>query len=163
MKFKILPKTGLFNTLQEVNNGIIAARAAIRDTLISKGFTGNYGSSLSSLYLVSCNAVEIEGEKPTGWKSIGPSWQNLYWPLAKNKKVLEELSSLPKIKNEAINNPLGFSFCVGPNLEIYHRPGILFHKKFILVDTGNVEYQPVADMIEILESEYDKLAKLIKD
>ncbi len=162
MKFKILPGTKLYDRLWSVNTGIIAARATIADTLKSMGFIGLYATS-SGTHIVSCDAVEIFGEKPDGWKSVGDKYQCLYYPKVSNKKDSKIIAALPRIKNEAINEPLGFGFNIGPNLEVYYRPGIAFHKKYILVDIGNSEYKKKPDMIEILESEYNKLHKAIKD
>lgn len=163
MYFKILPDTKLFDDLTEINKGMIAAKAAIIDTLKQMGFTGKYASSSGSYNLVSCDAIEIEGGKPEGWKVMGSKWQQLYWPLASNKKALQQLSALPSIKNEVINDRLKFSFSLGDNLEMYHRPGVQWHKKFILVETVSAKYKPVAGMIEILESEFNKLKSKIKD
>lgn len=162
MKFKVIPGCALFSTLQEINKGMICASAAIKDTLIQKGFTGNYASSGHS-YLVACDAVEILGPKPDAWKVMGYPYQQLYWPLAKNKKDQEWLRILPRISNDILNLPLDFHFGSGPNLEVYYRPGVAWHKEYIVIDTGNATYTPVEGMIEILESEYQKLHATISD
>jgi len=162
MKFKILPGSKLFDTLTDVNNGMIAARAAITDTLKAMGYTGQYASSMNDYYLVHCNAVRIEFGKPDGWKCLD-SGLEYYWPKAKNKAALAQLEALPAIKVEAINNPLKFSFGLGEDNCIYHRPAIAWHKKYILIDTGSMDYKPVKGMTEILESEYKKLLKAIKE
>lgn len=161
MKFKILPGCELFDKLQDINNGVIAARAAIRDTLKARGFSGKFGTDRN--HLISCDAVEILGDKPDGWRFVGASWQKMYLPKATNKSMLKELSALPSISNDVLNNLLNFSFCTGPNLEVYFRPGVAWHKEYVLVDTDKAPYEPIEGMVEILESEYNKLYTAIKD
>lgn len=160
-----MPGCALFDKLWDIKNGMIAARAAIADTLKAKGFSGKFATDSNSL--VSCVGVEILYGKPEGWRSVGASWQKLYWPKAdnKNKALRDELNALPKISNDVLNKALNFSFCTGPNLEIYRRPGVAWHmgKKYILVDTDNAPYEPVEGMQEILDSEYKKLYAAIKD
>lgn len=162
MKFKILKGTELFSTLQDVQNGLIAGQAAISDELKQMGFTGQFASGSSS-YLLSCDAVEIKGDKPDGWKVVGEKWQSLYYPKQTNKAALKKINAMPQIKVDALNKPLNFSFSVTVNLEIYHRPGFAFHKDYILIETGNATYKPVEGMIEILESEYNSLYSVIKE
>jgi hypothetical protein len=161
MKFKILPGCELFDKLQDINNGVIAARAAIADTLKARGFSGKFATDKD--YLISCNAVEILGEKPDGWRSVGASWQKFFWPKATNKSMLKELNALPAISNDVLNNLLNFSFRSGPGLEIYYRPGVAWHKEYVLVNTDRAPYEPVEGMVEILESEYEKLYAAIKN
>ena len=165
MKFKILPGCELFKKLWDIKNGMIAARAAITDTLKAKGFSGKFATDSNSL--VSCVAVEILDGKPDGWRSVGASWQNLYWPKAgnKNKALRDELNALPVISNDVLNEALNFSFCVDSGLNAYNRPAVAWHmgKKYILVDTDDAPYEPVMGMQEILDSEYKKLLAAIEN
>jgi|GEM_PF-2056892 len=160
MYYKITRSTPLFKKLQEINKGIIAARCAIMDTLKKMGYTGKFASASSS-YLVSCDAVEITTGKPEGWKVVGESWQQLYYPKVSNKKDSKILNALPRISNDVINKPLNFYFHVGENLTCYHRPSLIFSDNCVLVSTTSKEYAPVDGMKEILESEYIKLEKQI--
>lgn len=161
MKFKVLPGTELFGKLWALHLKIESAKEQITAFLKSKGFTGQFATD-RNISIVSCDAIEMLSHQSSGYKSVGAKYQALYYPLAKNKKDLAEIRQLPRIKVDELNELVDFSFCVSADLEIYHSPGISFNEKHILIETGNANYTPVEGMIEIKESEYNKLSKEIK-
>ena len=160
MKFKILPGCELFDKLTAIQSKVQSSKDVIKSTLIEKGYTGEHAQA-SSHYLLKVDGIEIHGEKPKGWKVVD-KYQQLYFPLAANKKDLEWVTALPSVSNDELNDLLNFSFSVGGGLELYYRPGVAWHKEFILVNTGDATYVNVEGMIEILESEYTKLENKAK-
>ena len=164
MKYKITPESNkdLFDKLTEIfERGKTCDQAADQWIIKEFGEYKNHGSPHSALF-GGVVFVELK-EKPEGWKVEGKDWQRFYSPLAKNKRVWAELSRLPKVLNSELKELLeygnytdtaqnGFGFTMST------RPGITICKEFCLIDASK-KYQPLEGMIEIIESEFDRLSE----
>ena len=166
MKYKILKGTELFKNLSSLKKKMVDVRKQSNELAVE---FGGIASATNGRYLAGgMDAVEFK-EKPEGWRSVGNSWQNLYYPKAdkKNKEIHAKIQALPKIEFEDLNELVGFTgqFC-SDDRGIAHvkSVSIKWHKDFILMETAEgTEYNPVDGVIEILGSEYDKLSSRIKD
>lgn len=168
MKFKILKGTELFNKLKALQLKCQNANKAAFD------LAGEFGSK-EILPSPSINVIAggLSGMKldapPAGWKLASKYHYTTYYPkrTKANKDLIERIEALPKIKTEELNEIIGYnpfnrsederriSFC----------PGVYWHyEDFILVSVAEyVEYTPVADMIEITVSEFNKLRETGKE
>jgi hypothetical protein len=166
MKYKILKGTELFKNLTAFKKKMADVRKQAMDLAIE---LGGVSSASNGRYLAGgIDAVEFK-EKPEGWRSVGNSWQNLYYPKAdkKNKEIHNKIQALPRLDFDELNALVGFTgqFC-SDERGIAHvkSVSIKWHKDFILMETAEgTEYTPVKDVIEILGSEYDTLSNSIKD
>ena len=166
MNYKIEKGTELFKTLTNFKIKINSVDKKAMDLAIE---LGGISSASNGRYLAGgFDAVEFKN-KPDGWRSVGNSWQNLYYPKAdkKNKEIHNKISELPKIKWEELNELVGFKsqFCsTERGIANVKSIATSWHKDFILLETAEgAEYNPPKDVIEILGSEFEKLSKLIKD
>jgi hypothetical protein len=104
-------------------------------------------------------------KKPEGWKIVGESYQQLYIPLSKNKKIWETIQALPTVKEDEINEIVGWpsGLQVGEGLSIYHRPGFGIGELFTVVSWPRKIKKPSnPDLIEITGTEFEELSKFIK-
>lgn len=165
MKYKILKGTDLFNKLTDLNKRMKKVKKAATDLAASLG--GGKVATTNRYLAGGIDAIEFK-EKPEGWRSVGNSWEGLYYPKAVNKSILKQISELPVIKIDELNDIVGFrsgqtKFSGGGFVWI-KSVGMQWHKDFILMETADgTEYTPLPDVIEILGSEYDELSKKIKN
>lgn len=158
MKFKVLKGTPLFDKLsnarKEMRRCNKAALALIKELGYESG--RRKGHCLSGG--ISC--FKINGEKPKGWRKQSDGY--FPSPIKKNAEVLAKIAALPIAEYSLINEPLNyrwndqeleagntFQFC----------PGVCWKNDYILIHIGELNrYAPVADMIEILDSEFKALS-----
>lgn len=95
--------------------------------------------------------------KPEGYVSVGKRWQNLYYPSARNKEVIQQFRELPTVSFEEFNASIGFEI---------QFVGLTQHRSFGVDELGEIflitvsddcKYTPAPGMVEILASEYKKL------
>lgn len=86
--------------------------------------------------------------------------------MVRNKPVRDRLASLPVLRNEELNSIVGFKKVdhIDEDTGRWYRmsrPGLYRGKDCFLMDTGMIpgsKYTPPnADIVEILESEYERL------
>lgn len=168
MKFKVLKGTELFNQLTAINKRMYAAKDAADKLTASLPFkvvdTATRGYNLAG----GIDAFHCPDGCPEGWKVVGESWQNLYYPKVKgNKDLLAKISALPLIKYDDINELINFrpqGYTTPAGLAWAKGPGIVWAKTYVLIETSEgLPYKPVPDMIEITVSEFDKLKKKVTD
>ncbi len=111
-----------------------------------------------------CLAGEIEAihfkEAPPKelWRKVGESYQMFFMPKVKNKSALGKIAALDKVRDSELNDLVGFPKglqVVG--LSIIRRVGVSFGKTILIESSAGIKMKPPADMVEILESEYEKL------
>jgi hypothetical protein len=104
--------------------------------------------------------------KPEGWKRLGAKYSDLYEPMEKNKALRDRLAALPVIPYKELNELVGFKRVdhIDENTGVWRRmscPGLVVLKDCFLLDTGDASISkytpPNADIVEILESEYQRL------
>jgi hypothetical protein len=156
MKYKILKGTALFEALAALEKRRKEMIAQIRQVVVTE--MGFHDFAFRSDYLAGCQAVQVEGEKPDGWKKIGGKFDRYYWPLASNKAALEKLNALPSMPCKELNDIVKFGFQVTGSLNVYDRPGWVQGEEYALINVGeDCKYTPLPDMIEIKASEFKKL------
>jgi hypothetical protein len=165
MKYKILKGTELFNQLTDLNKRMKKVKKTATD--LAASFGGGKVATTGNHLAGGIDAIEFK-EKPDGWRSVGNSWQGLYYPKAVNKAILKQIADLPVVKIDELNDIVGFrgrqTKCSGGGIAWIKSVGMQWHKDFILMETAEgTEYTPLPDVIEILGSEYDELSKRIKD
>lgn len=167
MKYKILKGTNLFTVLTDINKRMIAVKKQAKDLAIE--FGGIKVATAGRHLAGGIDGIEFK-EKPVGWRSVGNSWQNLYYPkMDKSMKVVrDKIDALPTIDFDEINKAVGFSanqVTANSNSLSWVKGVVMaWHKDFVLMETvEGTTYKPVPDVIEILGSEYDVLKKKIKD
>lgn len=112
-------------------------------------------------------AVEMN-KKPEGWVHFSKPSLMLFAPKATNKEWLEKFKKLPTVPYSAMNDIVGFKggnmTADGDGFSIVRCPGIEFGKTVMLLDTGpkSKYVPPNGDIVEILESEYDRLSEAIE-
>lgn len=104
---------------------------------------------------------------PEGWKRLSARHPKLYEPMAKNKALRERLAALPVVPYKDLNDIVGFKQVdhIDENTGVWRRissPGLHPLKDCFLMDTGDAAVSkytpPNGDIVEILESEYQRLA-----
>lgn len=168
MKFKVLKGTQLFDALTAVNKRMYEAKAEadklVESLSINIEDTATKGYNLAG----GIDAFHCPDGTPEGWKSVGESYQKLYYPKVKgNTKLLEQIAHLPIVKYDDINilidfHPSGYTSPAG--LVWSKGPGIVWAENYVLIETSEgFPYKPVKDMIEITVSEFEALKKEVAD
>lgn len=162
MKFKIEKGTETYVKLMDLKKQMEAARKAKHRLLHELGAV-RYVPARGYLE-GGMDAVEFDAQRE-GWVRIGGRNSKLYYPNSKNTELRERLKALPKVAHAALNTIVGFK----PVDEIdeeslvwrrYNCPGVQFLRDAVLLDTGKAKYTPPnGDIVEILESEYNRLAE----
>lgn len=163
MKFKVHKGTETFDKLKELHDRMIFAGNAAKE-LVSQLGGKRYASSNRGIY-GGIDAIEFD-VKPDGYKPVGKKYQSLFYPKASNKEILKLINQLPIIKREELNIILNFkgpqAVTIDDGIYWVNAPDVVFGDHFYLFNVvTSVEYNPPADAVEILESEYDKLKKSI--
>lgn len=156
MKFKVEKGTDTYNKLSEVfdkikdyNNQAMSLANKLGSEEFGISFKGVAGG-------ISCIKYK---DKPEGFKVVGKPYQNLFMPKANNKKLWEEINELPILSFDEFNSVIGFEPQF-KGLKFYRTYGYTHLNDKFLIDTGDADYTPKDDMIEILESEYKKLSEI---
>lgn len=168
MKFKVLKGTKLFDQLTKVGEDIREAD----NTAYKLGKELGYKSIRGGRHVLGGGISAFQSsELPKGWKYAYPkSDREAVFPMNKkvNKELLDRIAALPKVEHEALNKILKFdpwkhndkAYNGDGSFKIQWYPGIQWKDEYVLLDVSEyMVYKPVKDMIEILESEYEKLSK----
>ena len=173
MKYKIPEGTETYKKLEALWKRMMAADAeaynlvqAIRKEmgLPWKGTEHNYAANNNALAggLV---AIQFDA-KPEGWKRVGKPHQRLFAPMAKRKDLCDRFRALPTVPLQDLNGIVGFERFVGlsangEGMVAYRAPGLQWvDGAFLMTVPVKAKYTPPnADFVEILESEYQRLAE----
>jgi hypothetical protein len=161
MKFKVVKGTETFEKLAAFRERVkdVSKQATNMATLLGGARYCHRSNKLAG----GLSAIEFE-TKPEGYKVVGEKWQHLYYPKASNKKDCALIEGLPTIDYDELNTIVNFE---APQTVSSERGiawistvGLTFgdDEMLISVPTG-CKYTPPTDVVEILESEYDKLKK----
>lgn len=101
-------------------------------------------------------------KKPQGWKMVGEQGDNLFYPKATEKELNLKFNALPTISFNEINQIVKFNapqtICNGGNMQWIDCIGLVWGKDCVLISvTEGAKYEAPVDVIEILESEYQRL------
>lgn len=162
MKFKVPKGTELFDRLWEVQRKINEAKNAAIAFLKEKGFDSEKYYKKQYTLMGGIGAISFK-EKPDGWVHVGSKWQSIFMPNSKNKKLLAEISGLPVVKYNELNDVLGFSQQMvsgGGGLMHVQAPATIWKDDFVLFEIPDeCNYIPVDGAIEILSSEFKQLSE----
>lgn len=162
MKYKISKESELGLKLLALKEKILKANEKAMSICLE---LGGEKVATNGRYLGGDIAAIRFSQKPEGWEVVGEKINRLYFPKADNKVALEKLEEVTPVELYELNNLLGFNeqsiSYDKTNVWIIAIPTVLFERNIILVHvkTG-CKYQPVADMIEILDSDYQALKTL---
>lgn len=161
MKFKVVKGTETFDKLVAFRAHVDDVKKQAEDVVALLG--GIRYCHKANKLAGGIGAIEFEN-KPDGYKVVGEKWQGLYYPKVSNKKDCALIEKLPTIEYNELNSIVNFK---APQTISTER-GILwvstvtltFGDNESLIDVSNgCTYDPPADVVEILESEYDKIRK----
>lgn len=163
MKFKVDPKSELYEKLMEFDKKYQTTYNEIKTYV--KNIGGEAFSLNNAFHVIGrVNGIQFtENPDKTLWRSVGPKYMNLYMPKSKNKAVLTALEELPYLEKDEYNNIFGNPSDVlvenQGGLGLFNAPGCKFLGKEIVlkVPSSISDYKPIPGMIEILESEYNRL------
>lgn len=172
MKFKVLKGTELFDKFQALQTKMKLCNKASFNLIEELGFKEAYGKSfvLSGGFY---GLIPIDGKtKPDGYSwAFNDRQGNAVMPsknLKKNKEILDKIKNLPVVEYSELNKLVTYKDEMskrpsgkGNGTSINFCPEVHWKEKFILIDIPDYsgKYKPPKDMIEILESEYQKLSK----
>lgn len=100
---------------------------------------------------------------PEGWKRMSAKHADLFEPRAKNTLWRDRIKALDVVPYAALNEIVGFKEVdhIDENTGTWKRmrcPGLYKYADGFLLDTSIAEYTPPnGDIVEILESEYNRL------
>lgn len=172
MKYKILKGTATYHKLEALCKRMMAAdRAAYKLVqeirkemgLPHKGSKHTYASQ-SDVLAGGIMAIGFDA-KPEGWKVVGEPWQKLFAPKANRKDLWERIKVLPKLQLHELNDIVGFKKGMSASKDlswvIHRAPGMEWvDEAFLMEVPSNCKYTPPnADIVEILESEYQRLSQ----
>lgn len=172
MKFKVLKGTELFEKLSALGDNIKECDNKSFELAKELGFKNCYGKSFllaGGLY----GLIPIDGKtKPEGYAwAFNDRTGNAVMPIKNrkaNKEIIDKIDSLPTVEYDELNNLVNYHRALSnkPNetggTRFSFHPAINWTKEFILIDvpvSNGRKYRPAKDMVEILESEYQKLKK----
>lgn len=155
MKYKVKQESELHIQFEKMSDRMIECNKQAFDLAKSLGFDALGVKKWCVAGGVSC--FKYDGPKPPeGYKRVGKDHQNICYPKANNKDVLQKILELPLVTNGEYNGLINFIPQFNGNYYI-SRYSLSFVNGIYLIDTGEVEYTPVDGMEEILESEYKRL------
>jgi DNA-directed RNA polymerase subunit N (RpoN/RPB10) len=169
MKFKISKGTETFNKLVELKEKVItvneAARAVVNELGASKYCHRSH-------HLAGGISALVFDKKPEGYKEVGEKYQNFFYPKVANKAALEKIESLTLVEFDDLNKIVGFKAPQTVSSErgimwistvglTWAEHGIPEEDMVMDIENG-CKYTPPADVVEILESEYEKLRTKLK-
>lgn len=173
MKFKILKGTVLYEQLVAIQKRADKCLQASQKLAKSIGAT-NVATRDGRNLAGGVDAFEFPyGKDPDAMLWMKPDRHNsprLFYPRSgkkytQNQELHDKIDALPVVTIDEYNAIIGFERHWGSNLTHYVTYGLSIHKDFALIKISEgATYAPATeDMVEILESEYEKLKKLIKE
>lgn len=173
MKFKVLKGTKLYMQLVAIQKQADKCRRASQKLAKSIGATNvatRSGLNLAggvAAFEFPCNK---EPDAMFWMKPDRHNSPNLFYPrygkkYTQNQELHDKIAALPVVTIAEYNAIIGFEKHWGANMTQYVTYGLSIHKDFALIKISEgAKYTPNSeDMVEILESEYQKLKKLIKE
>jgi hypothetical protein len=167
MKYKILPGTPLFDSIQELKRFGIEADKSAEKWIIDffgefKKYVMPYGNTWGGI-----SAVVLD-QKPEGWRIHGDKWNSCFAPKAVNKKIWAEWAALPCVKDSEIKTLLNYGTYSGVKsgggmgIIWSTMPGLVIANDYVLVEASEIAkaYTPVDGMVEILGSEFLELSRI---
>ena len=162
MKFKIEKGTGLFEAFLVLKERIRITNAQAFEVVEELGLT-RYCPELYCLAGgISAFVIDDFTQfKRKNWAAINArKYSNFFFPkkIKANEALLAKIKALPKLQYNELNDLIQFKAGSTTILGWALHPGVIWRDDFVLIDTTEGQiYEPVADMIEILESEYIRL------
>ena len=158
MKYIVRKGTNTFDRLTEIGERVKAIQTLNR--VIVDELDGNYYISCSGgLIAGPLEGIELK-QKPEGWKQVYANVaQNMFFPksVKQNKELLTRIATIPVVKRSEVNEIVGFKNQIVGRRYI-QTIGLIWGQDFHLVGIDDeVDYTPLADMDEILTSEYKRL------
>lgn len=161
MKYKILQDSPLFDKLKALQKRMTNVKRQAEKVAKSFNGTGRFCGHIHAL-AGGISAIEFD-EKPEGWKAVGESWQRLYYPKVINKEANKLIAPLPLMDYDELNKLVNFksgAYTNAGGIFWIKCPEINFYPTYTLINIPDgVSYTPVDHMIEILDSEFQKLNK----
>ena len=159
MKFKVSKGTNLYEKFMVLGAKISLVNNESRELVESLG--AKKFCKKQNIAYGGIGAIQFE-EKPRGWKMVGEQGQNLYYPKATEKELNIKFNALPTISFDEINEMVKFhapqTICSDRGLQWISCFGLFWGDDCILIDISEgAKYEPIEDVIEILESEYKTL------
>lgn len=166
MKYKVLPSCDLYTALTAIQLKMVECNNAANTFVKGLGYERFRLSSYRNGHQViagGVSSIEILTGKPEGWRKAVGHKEYMPSKLKKNKDLLDKIAALPFVTNSEITDLLKYDWrntTKSAGNRISFCPGVIWKKKLILIDVADyVKYKPVAGMVEILESEYQKLSQ----
>ncbi len=108
-------------------------------------------------------AIQFLRQPPQGFKMVGESYRNLYYPKATQKELIKKFNLLPTIRYDEINDIVNFhapqTINSGEGLQWISCIGLHWGKEDVLITIPDgAKYTAPKHVIEILESEYERLS-----
>ena len=163
MKFKILKGTkayAKFVALHAERNRCIAEARKVAKKVGAKQWHWAWWAVAGGI------SAFVFKEKPEGWgNAYTPHEEGCFMPkknLKANKELLAEIKALPVVEEEAINSIIKYDsdkHCT-TRRKMFH-PGYSMHEGYVLLSFSACvdAYKPIKDVIEITNTEYNKLKK----
>lgn len=165
MKFKIAKTTETFKKLAEFKKQVESVNTQAGKLSKELGGTGRYCKKIHRL-AGGVSGIEFK-QKPEGFKVVGEPYQNLYYPKVTNKTACKQIEALPTLEYNALNSIIGFkspqTVSADRGIVWINAPSVIWGKNEMLLDieSGCKYTPPSKDIVEILESEYEKLKNKI--
>lgn len=163
MKYKVDPASELYEKLKQFKQRHDTVYKEIEDFVKSIGGEA-FSVDRSFAVIGRINGIKFSNEPDKNmWKPVGPKHMSLYMPKSKNHLVLSGIGALPVINLKEYDRIFGDhptqAITHGDGLGFFTSPGCKFSGENILLSVPNnvIGYLPAPGMIEILESEYNKL------
>jgi len=159
MKFKVSKGTKLYEKFMVLRAKISLVNRESLELVESLG-ANKFCKKLNIAY-GGIGAIQFE-EKPRGWKMVGEQYDNLYYPKATEKELNIKFNALPTISFDEINELVKFhapqTISTDGGLQWIDCIGLFWGNDCILISvTEGAKYEPIEDVVEILESEYKTL------
>ncbi len=160
MKYKVSKGTELFKKLDDFEKEMKRCNKAAFDLVEQLGYKtmrGKYATLAGGI-----SSIVIEGTAPPLWKKCANGSKE-YFPMKRNanKELLEKIRALPIVEYDDLNKLLKYDPWKRKNADdrrISFHPGFICRKGYFLISVASyVKYKPLPGMVEILESEYEKL------
>lgn len=156
MYYKVEKGTEIYNKLDKVWDKMIKYNNISLEFIKSIGFNKFGVSHKGVAGGVSC----IESDyKPEGFKQVGKTHQNLFYPKQNNKELLKRIEELPIVSYSEYNDVIGF-VPHSKNLKYFNSYGSeKIGNIYLITLSDDCEYQPKEDMVELKVSEYKEILK----
>ena len=166
MKFKVKKGTALYDSLCAVKLKCENATNAANE--LAKELGGTQAATRNRNRAGGVDAIEFIGIQPDKelWMQVDKKNNpTLFYPRSKkvNVDLFEKMVDLPKVTYDEYNSIINFiptfgSSDIGEGIVNFRSYGLIITSNYALIVIGNGSgYKPITDMIEITESEYNKL------